>query len=329
MSTNKATTSNDAISLTGVTKMFRTTPFKRKTAVRDLTFSVAQGEVVGLLGANGSGKSTTIKMIMGFLKPTFGEILVCGHSAEEKIARSFIGYLPENPRFQKFLRADQVMHYFASLLGMSRAGAESKSRELLELVGLTYAARERIQVFSKGMTQRLAVAQSLLNDPKILIFDEPMSGLDPLGRMEIRQLIGRIHSDLPHTTIFFSTHILGDVEQLCSSVILLKNGALTRHCQLSELLVGNLLRYELQAKDLSPELEEKFLTLPGARRTASGLLVNLDDTSELLDYLGRIQKTGAKVVSLTTHRKNLEEALFSDRITQIAHGNTKRVEESK
>lgn len=304
----------DAISLTDVTKRFQITPFKRKTAVQNLTFTVGTGEVVGLLGANGSGKSTTIKMIIGFLKPTHGEILICGQSAQKRVARSFIGYLPENPKFQKFLSANQIMLYFARLLGMTTIEATKKSKELLELVGLADVSTERVQTFSKGMTQRLAVAQSLLNDPKILIFDEPMSGLDPLGRMEIRQLIARIHSNMPQSTILFSTHILGDAEQLCSSVILLRKGQLTQHCKLNDLLSGNTIRYELQAKDLSQPLDKELNSIPGTQKTAAGLLVHLNDTDELITYLSKIQSSGAKVVSLTTHRNNLEKALFVDRV---------------
>jgi ABC-2 type transport system ATP-binding protein len=304
--------SNDAISLTGVSKIFRTGIFKKKVGVKDLTFSVAPGEVVGLLGANGSGKSTTIKMILGFLKPTEGNILVCGHGANERIARKFIGYLPENPRFQKFLTAGQLMQYFGQLSGLGKKKAQEESDRLLELVHLKHVAKERIQGFSKGMTQRLAIAQSLLNNPQLLIFDEPMSGLDPVGRKEVRQLISRVHAEFPKATLFFSTHILADVEQLCSSAILLRASRLTQQSRLDDLLVSASLRYELQVKGLPSQVKSKYLAKPGARPSEAGILFNIDGTSELIGCLSEIDKSGGHIISIDTHRKSLEEALFKD-----------------
>ena len=180
-----AETQHEDITLTDVTKIFRLGVFKTKVGVKGLTLNVPRGKVIGLLGPNGSGKSTTIKMILGFLRPTSGEILVCGHPADQKVARSFLGYLPENPRFQKFLTAKDVLDYYGGLLRLKGLQLEKRVEYLLELVNLKHAALERVQGFSKGMTQRLAIAQSLLHQPRILIFDEPMSGLDPIGRLEI------------------------------------------------------------------------------------------------------------------------------------------------
>lgn len=167
-----------SIVLTDVTKTFKTGLFKTKLAVDHLNLDIPSGEVVGLLGPNGSGKSTTIKMILGFLRPSSGEILICGHSAENKSARRFLGYLPENPRFQKFLTGNEILKYYGNLLGLQGIDSEKKMTFLMELVNLKHACKERVQGYSKGMTQRLAIAQSLLNNPPILIFDEPMSGLD-------------------------------------------------------------------------------------------------------------------------------------------------------
>ncbi len=306
------TLNSDAISLTNVTKIFHTGVIKRKTAVEDLTFSVARGEVVGLLGANGSGKSTTIKMILGFLKATHGELTVCGHNTEERIARSFIGYLPENPRFQRFLTAHDVMKYFGRLLGMRGEELEKRIAHLLELVSLKHVTKERVHGFSKGMTQRLALAQALLNRPPLLIFDEPMSGLDPLGRKEIRSLIMRIHDEMPDSTMFFSTHILGDVEQVCSSVILLKQGRLKRQCTLDELLSQGDQRFELLIRNLAPSLHKKYLDAFESRLSAGGIQVVVDGAEALAAKLAEVEKDGATVASVNSQRKSLEDELFAD-----------------
>jgi len=318
--------STKPISLTAVTKIFRTGVVKKKTAIEDLTFTVNPGEVVGLLGANGSGKSTTIKLILGFLKPTQGEILVCGHSAEERLSRSRVGYLPENPRFQKFLTANNLLAYYGRLMGLGGDELGRRIDYLLDLVNLRHAGPERVQGFSKGMTQRLAIAQSLLNQPSLLIFDEPMSGLDMLGRMEIRKLIGDVHQEFPNTTIFFSTHILADVEHLCSSVILLKKGRLTQQCAIEDLLDDETQRFELLVNHLPTSLQEKWIKEKGAKASPSGLSVNVQGTDLLIEHLQQLRNAGAKVVGLTSQRKSLEEALFSDIPATAKAGPAKKAE---
>lgn len=300
----------DDISLTSVTKIFHTGVIKRKTAVEDLTFSVQRGQVVGLLGANGSGKSTTLKMIMGFLRPTAGEITVCGHDSEDRIARTFIGYLPENPRFQKFLTARQVLHYYGRLVGLGTSELKQKTESLLKLVSLDVVSDERIQGFSKGMTQRLAIAQSLLNEPRILIFDEPMSGLDPLGRMEIRKLIQQVHEQYPTATIFFSTHILDDVEQLCSSVVLLRKGKLTKQCVIEDLLGHDCQRFTVVVRNLNPQMSQKYESR--SQHSPIGISISFNGPDDLVSNLAELRKTGATVVGVTSQRRTLEEALFAE-----------------
>lgn len=302
---------NTVITLDRVSKRFRTGLWKHKLAVKDLSFDVAAGDILGLLGPNGSGKSTTLKMIMGFLRPTAGEILIGGRSAHEESARRQIGYLPENPRFPKFLTARELLRFYAELLGLDRTLRHSRADELLEVVQLSPVANERIQGFSKGMTQRLAIAQSLLSKPSILIFDEPMSGLDPLGRLEIRRLITQIHQDMPHVTIFFSTHILSDIESLCSSVLLLRQGQLQRQCGITELLSEESQRYELHLTQVPVPLRDAFLETRTGRSTPGGLTVWMEgNTDSLVAKLVELRQAGVKVVSLSSQRKTLEEALF-------------------
>jgi ABC-2 type transport system ATP-binding protein len=310
--------SDDDICFTGVTKIFRIGIFKQKTAIEDVTFGVSPGEVVGLLGPNGSGKSTVIKLTLGFLKPTKGEILVGGQSNASRLSRSIIGYLPENPRFQKFLTGAQVLNYYGGLLGLKGTALKTRCEHLLELVSLQKASRERIQGYSKGMTQRLAIAQSLLNRPRLVIFDEPMSGLDPLGRIEIRNLMLQIRSELPNTTLFFSTHILSDVEQLCTSVILLKKGHLTKQCRIEELIGGDRQRFEITIKapdNLSSS--DFFRSHPGVT-TPMGLTLNTEGPDGLFSHLEQLKKLGVSVVGINSRRISLEEALFADsKITEV------------
>jgi len=302
---------NEIISLTGVTKVFRAAGWKKKTAVNDLTLSVASGATLGLLGPNGSGKSTTIKMILGFLRPTKGEILVGGISSDSYRARALIGYLPENPRFQRFLTAESALHYFGHLNGMSGSALKSRSLELLELVNLSHVRRERVSGFSKGMTQRLAIAQSLLNRPPILIFDEPMSGLDPLGRIEIRKLIAEIRRNMPRTTIFFSTHILEDVELLCSHVALMKLGNLQTLSTISELLQNEGQRYQVLIKKPQAQLPDSLQSSQRETPNELGLILSIDGDQGLYDTLSEIRKAGLTILSISSERKSLEQALFS------------------
>ncbi len=302
--------STPCITITEVTKIFKTGLFKSKKAVDNLTLQVPQGEVIGLLGPNGSGKSTTMKMILGFLKPTSGQILICGQSSETKMARSFIGYLPENPRFQKFLTGTEVLFYYGKLLGLSGLALRKRVEYLLEMVSLKQANKERVQGYSKGMTQRLAIAQSLLNNPPLLIFDEPMSGLDPLGRIEMRNLINTIHGENPKSTLFFSSHVLEDVEILCKSVAFLQAGKLKTYASIDSLIAGEEQRYEIVLQNISRELESTIFKHCPQRDVATGKSFSLEGPEKLSWVLAQLIDAKTKIVSITGQRRKLEEALF-------------------
>lgn len=302
----------DDISLTDVTKVFKIGLLRRKIGVKNVTFQVAPGEVVGLLGPNGSGKSTILKMILGFLHPTKGEILVAGYRNYGRQARGLIGYLPENPRFQKFLTAHRVLCYYGSLLNLRGKVLKARCDELLELVNLKIAANERVKGFSKGMTQRLAIAQALINEPRLLIFDEPMSGLDPIGRIEIRKLISRIHGEYPKSTLLFSSHILSDIEQVCSSVIVMKKGHLTRHCRIDELLGSDPQRFEVTVQNLPESLSAKYRSEGLMTLSPLGSTLLIEGTDGLVGELSHLREMGARIIGLTSRRKTLEEALFAE-----------------
>ncbi len=302
--------STPCITLTEVSKTFKLGLFKSKKAVDNLTLEIPSGEVVGLLGPNGSGKSTTIKMILGFLKPTSGEILICGHDVENRWARSFIGYLPENPRFQKFLTGNDILRYYGKLLGLHGLKLSKKIEFLMDLVNLKHACNERVQGYSKGMTQRLAIAQTLLNDPQLLIFDEPMSGLDPLGRIEMRNLISTIHVESPKSTLFFSSHVLEDVETLCKSVALLQKGKLKTFASIDSLIANEQQRYEVVIQNLSKELESLIFEKCPQKTVAIGKSFSVEGTEKLSWVLSKLLETQTKVISINGQRKKLEEALF-------------------
>lgn len=298
----------NVIEIKGVSKVFHLGVVKRKTAVTDLTLSVPKGKVVGLLGPNGSGKSTTLKMILGFLRPSLGSIEVCGVPSQSRHARHFIGYLPENPRFPRFLSGLELLDYYGGLLGLAREERHRRSEEMLQLVGLKGAEKERVRGYSKGMTQRLAIAQSLMGRPSILIFDEPMSGLDPLGRMEIRNLISQVHEEFPETTIFFSTHILADVEKLCSEVALLREGRLAAYSPIKDLLGENEERFEV----LVPTDSDVPEGMP-SYTTPAGITLQIQGVENLLQHLGRLKEQGRAILGISSHRLSLEEALFGRR----------------
>lgn len=283
------------ISIKNVSKIFRTGFGLKKVGVDQLNLEVPRGQVVGLLGPNGSGKSTTIKMIMGFLRPTSGAMTVCGHPVPSRISRSFIGYLPENPRFPKFMSGRSLLTFYGGLLSLSGTALKKRIDFLLELVNLSWAADERVQGYSKGMTQRLAIAQALLNEPRLLIFDEPMSGLDPLGRKDIKKLIAQVHRELPEATIFFSSHILEDVEQLCSSVALLKKGRLQTFCSVEELLKVEAQRFDVSIKQHAHTETKSF-----------------QGVYELIQFLTEAKNQGVPIMGISSHRSSLEEALFKD-----------------
>jgi ABC-2 type transport system ATP-binding protein len=299
----------NSILLSDVTKVFRLGLWKQKTAVSKLNLEIAFGRTVALLGANGSGKSTTLKMILGFLAPTHGEISICGASPKTRAAHKLVGYLPENPRFQRFLTGHEILRYLSSLSGMARQEREKRIDELLEMVGLTTARSERVQGYSKGMMQRLALASALLNRPKVLILDEPMSGLDPLGRHQIRELMQRVRDEMPMTTIFFSTHLLSDVETSCDTVVLLRHGKLLRHCSVSEFLTETE-AYRVLVGGLSEDLRHKYDAWITRNAGPANTWLEVGGTADLSLRLNDLARDGVPVLGVYNQRNRLEEKIF-------------------
>src|SRR5438067_6422879 len=224
-----------AVAVEGLTKVFPV-PFRRKpiTAVRDLNLRVEAGEVYGLLGPNGSGKSTTLKIILGLAWPTRGRTEIFGRDSSLVESRQAVGFLPENPYFYKFLTGEETLRFFGKLCRVNGSRLKSHVRELLELVGLTNARDQRLSTYSKGMLQRIGLAQALINEPKLVVLDEPTAGVDPAGSRDIRNLI--VDLKQRGITVLLSSHLLTQVQEICDRVGILARGMLVREGHLEELI---------------------------------------------------------------------------------------------
>ena len=221
-----------------------------KVAVRGLNLCVGQGEVFGFLGPNGAGKTSTMNVLLGFVPPTTGTARIFGVDVREPIARQRIGYLPEQTYYYKFLTAEELLRFYASIFQIPKAETEQRIDAVLKLVELDHARKRQIKTYSKGMQQRVGLAQALINNPDLLILDEPTSGLDPVGRMKVREIIQRLKAE--GKTVFFSSHELGEVETVCDRIAILHQGELKTEGRVSDLL-----------KEHSANLEQIFLKLIG------------------------------------------------------------------
>ena len=283
---------------------------KRKVrALDDLSLAVKPGQIFGFLGGNGAGKTTTIKILMTLLFPTSGTARILGTDISDVSMHRRIGYCPENPYFYDYLTANELMNYFGELFGYGAAERTRKTAELLTQVGIDERDRNKqLRKFSKGMLQRVGIAQSLINDPEIVFFDEPMSGLDPIGRREVRELIAGLPSH--GATVFMSTHILSDVEALCDEVAILRRGRLSATGKLDDLLAtqGDVQLYEIRLRNISAD------KLPAGLDHVSnpgGVTVQVDDEAEIERIISAARSAGGKLISVQEVKQSLEE-LFVD-----------------
>jgi ABC-2 type transport system ATP-binding protein len=289
-------------------KTFKTGLFIRKTveAVRGVSFAVNRGDIVGFLGPNGSGKTTTIKMLLGLIRPSAGSAKMFGESVPSQRARKRVGFLPENPYVYPYLTAREFIEMSGRLSGMSRKDVREATTRCLDRTGVLYAADRPVRKLSKGMLQRSALAAALVARPEMLVLDEPMSGLDPVGRKEVRDLI--VEERDAGRTIFFATHILSDVETLCDHVIILKKGKVAVTGSMSELLGGDTLRTDVTitraSDDLVSALEQDGLSLV---RNRDVVTVALTGEEAVSDILKRVLDDGAQVVAVEPQRETLED----------------------
>jgi ABC-2 type transport system ATP-binding protein len=254
------------VALTNVTKIFPASLRGRSiVAVRDLNLEVAAGQIYGLLGPNGSGKSTTLKIILGLVTPTRGDARIFGCCSDEVASRESVGFLPESPYFHKFLTGEETLRFYGRLCGLRGAELKNRVEEMLTLVGLTNARRQRLAGYSKGMLQRIGLAQALMQEPALLVLDEPTAGVDPAGAREIRDLILALKSR--GVTVLLSSHLLGQVQEICDRVGILANGVLVREGSIAELLgVENQIQFVMEgaSPDLLDQIES-LATRSGAR----------------------------------------------------------------
>lgn len=309
---------NTVIEINNLSKDYET-GFLRKKKVRaldDLSLTVRGGQIFGFLGGNGAGKTTTIKILMTLLFPTSGTAKILGKDISDKSMHSRIGYCPENPYFYDYLSARELMNYFGELFGMESSRIKTRTEELLTKVGLDEKAWDKqLRKYSKGMLQRTALAQSLINDPEIVFLDEPMSGLDPIGRREIRELIAGLREK--GTTVFMSTHILSDVETLCDEVAILRGGKLAATGNLADLLEleSEHRSYEVNVRGASAEaIEGRLNGLAGAKVSTkgSGVAVEVMDESDIDAVMKAVKESGGHLASVNAVKQSLEELFVKE-----------------
>jgi ABC-2 type transport system ATP-binding protein len=283
----------NAIEIKKLHKIFRDKRLRKVQALSDLSLDIKMGEVFGFLGPNGAGKSTTIKCLMGLIRPTSGNAYICGESVASPKARRHVGYLPENPAFYDYLNAIEYLHFTGRTHGMSGRRLEEEIERVLHLMEIWDARKRPLRTFSKGMVQRLGLAQAILHDPDVYILDEPMSGLDPLGRALVKTIIQDLKSR--GKTVFFSTHISSDVETVCDRLGIINKGQFQIVERVETILSRGLKGYVVKTRD--PEIgtvEDRFV-----------------DVDELDDYLDNVRARGLKLDLVEPHRKHLEDFFLS------------------
>ena len=295
------------LTLDGISKIYRNPMTLRPSpAVRDLTLALERGEIFGLLGPNGAGKTTTIRMILGLARPNSGTIRIDGRDPQDPRSRRRLGYLPENPCFYDHLSAVEYLGLVGDLFGIEPRAARRRAESLLERLGLSSHARKPLRKYSKGMTQRLGLAQALLNEPTLLVLDEPMSGLDPIGRAEAKQLLRE--EGTRGTTILMSSHVLAETESICDRIGILGEGRLLEVGPVAQLLASGVREWEITVEGL-PERGARDLEGEGRSLEAVGgrWIVRVEDAGALQLALRRLAEAGASVHAVEPRRKTLEE----------------------
>lgn len=282
---------------------------KEVTVLKGVSFSVEDGEIFGFVGPNGAGKTTTFKSILGFVNFTEGKITIMDRPSRDVSVREGIGYLPENPYFYDYLTGEELLFYMGELHGINRRELRSRIDQLLERVSMEHARKTQLRKYSKGMLQRIGIAQALINDPQFIILDEPMSGLDPIGRREIRELI--IEEKRKGKTILLSSHMLADIEALCDRVAVIMKGVVVKTGHIGELLKNIETDYEMLVES-GYEIRDKVKELSIEIEKRAGYLVLRFDEDMKNRVLGKVAETGANIVSLHPMRKSLEELFVEE-----------------
>ena len=302
----------DAIRIENLQKRFRLGFIpKTREILRGITFTVREGETFGYLGPNGAGKTTTIKCLLGFIRPDAGTISLFGRPHAAPRSRQALGFLPENPYFYDYLTGREFLAFTADLFGLGREEKAERIARLLKLVGLERAADLSLRKYSRGMLQRAGLAQALINDPKLVVLDEPLGGMDPIGRKEIRDIIVRFKDE--GKTVFFTSHILQDIEMICDRVAIIVGGRIVKEGGLRDLVSEKVLFTEVTLSGLPPQAFEGW----GECVSAQGdrVLLKVYDEARVDEVVGLVHDRKGRLISLSPQTETLED-IFVETVKQ-------------
>ncbi|TDJ13543.1 MAG: ABC transporter ATP-binding protein [Deltaproteobacteria bacterium] len=303
--------SNTIVRVENLVKDFRPgLGLRRKRVLHGISFEVQEGEIFGFVGPNGAGKTTTLKILMDLIRADEGRASILGSDVGETAFRRHVGYLPENPYFYDYLTGRELLHFYARLSGVTAGRRAGRVDALLRLVGLSHASDARLRTYSKGMLQRVGIAQALVHEPKVIFLDEPMSGLDPIGRKEVRDLILRLRNE--GKTVFMSTHILPDVEMTCDRVAIIVNGRIRHESAIDQIFADSEREADLVLANLPPEIPGQLEEVFGVTLRGHGDRIEVRVREK--DVQGVLQSAlavGAQVISVTPHRVSLESIFLN------------------
>jgi ABC-2 type transport system ATP-binding protein len=294
-----------AIETNNITKTFS----KGKiTALQNFTLKVQEGVIFGLLGPNGAGKTTLIKLLLGIVRPSSGSAKVLDHPINETSIKARIGYLPENHRYPEFLRGKEVLEYYARLAGVRKDARQTNMTRLLELVKMTEWQNTKLRKYSKGMLQRLGLAQAMINDPDLLFLDEPTDGVDPIGRKEIRDILQHLRDE--GKTIFLNSHLLSEVEMICDEVAILDKGRLVQTGTVEE-LTSEALTYRLATSELSDAHQQAVEGLTLSATLENGYFhVTVESEEQLNSVIDYLRGQQISIKAVIPHKHSLEESFI-------------------
>jgi ABC-2 type transport system ATP-binding protein len=300
----------EVLTLDRLAKTYRDSWGRRREALIDVSLSVSRGEIFGLLGPNGAGKSTALKIVLGLLKPSGGGGMLLGRPLGDVLARGRLGFLPENPYFYDYLSAPEFLDTSATLNGLPRRGRRDLIALTLDRVGLDPGDKRRLRKFSKGMLQRVGLAQAIMHDPELIILDEPMSGLDPVGRRQVRDLILTLKEE--GKTVIFSSHVLPDVEALCDRVGILVEGRLRRVGAVGDLMQIEEAGFEIEVAGLPASLWETWSDRGLARQGGDRVLVGAATQNEMEERVQQIIRSGASLLAVRPRQVSLEDVFLAE-----------------
>jgi ABC-2 type transport system ATP-binding protein len=313
MSVLEAPLTDSAVTLENIAKSYRSGfSRERKMAVEDLSIEVTIGEVFGLLGPNGAGKTTTLKILLGIIYPDDGRGTVLGRPLGDRASHYRLGFLPEQPYFYGFFTAEKALDFYGKLFGLDKNERATRSARLMDMVGLRPGSHLTLDKYSKGMLQRFGIAQALINDPELVIMDEPSSGLDPVGQKEIRDVLVRLKED--GKTIFLSSHQLSEVENVCDSVSIMNRGKSVREGMLSELLAAEGMA-RIVLSGMESAAMDRFTSLARHREEANGNTVLEVSSGDVYRVLDLARELGLGLVSVEPSRRTLED-LFMEAVRE-------------